>query len=124
MLSISALLASSLLARPAAAAIATVISTTTPATTYSTLAFAPIPTNPTGMASNYFQATSSATINGVVMPLDGYSVLARSGYTDLNGNVLGALLVRARARVARRRCASACCAARSGALCCAPCCAL
>jgi hypothetical protein len=36
----------------------------------------------------------SAIINGVSTPLSGYNVLARSGWADNNGNVLGRLLVR------------------------------
>ena len=112
MWSLSALVASTLLARPAAAALPPVISTTTapPTGVYSTIAFSAIPTNPPAAASNYFMATSSATINGVVTPLDGFNVLARSGYSDQNGVVLGALLVR-RCTRARRACPCACCAA-------------
>ncbi len=62
---------------------------------YSTLAFAPVATNPSGLVSNSPQMTSSATINGVATPLSGFQVLARSGWVDTNGNVLGLILVRA-----------------------------
>jgi hypothetical protein len=61
-----------------------------------TIAFNPISTNPTAMASNSFRATNGATVNGVAMPLSGYNVLARSGFIDTNGAVLGLALVRAR----------------------------
>jgi hypothetical protein len=82
-----------------------IVSATTPATTYSTLAFAPVANNPSAPVSNNPQVTNSATVNGVATPLSGFQVLARSGWTDTNGNVLGLMLVRAgvHARVLRRR---------------------
>jgi hypothetical protein len=80
-----------------------IISATTPATTISTLQFAPIVVNPSALVANSVQSTNSATINGVVTPLSGYETLARSGWVDTNGAVMGLVLVRARARVLRRR---------------------
>jgi hypothetical protein len=84
-----------------------ITSATTPATCSSsnTLAFAPVATNPSAAVSNNPQVTNSATVNGVATPLSGFQVLARSGWTDTNGNVLGLMLVRAgvHARVLRRR---------------------
>jgi hypothetical protein len=59
-----------------------------------TIAFNAISTTPTVAASNSFRATTGASINGVAVTLSGYSVLARSGFVDTNGAVLGALMVR------------------------------
>ena len=81
------------------------------ASTYSTIAFAPITTNPSVAAngvsaSNVPISTTSATINGnMVASFPGYSVLMRTGYTDTNGNILGLLIVRASCRRQRVRAA-------------------
>ena len=69
-------------------------SATTPASTYSTLSFAGVTSNPSAAVSNSNQVTSSATINGVATPLGGFQLLARTGWTDTNGVVMGRVLVR------------------------------
>ena len=74
----------------------TIISTRTPAATNNNnITFSSVVLNQSGMASNSFQVSSAATINGVTKPLSGYDVIARSGFVDSNGNILGLLLVRA-----------------------------
>jgi hypothetical protein len=59
-----------------------------------TILFNSISTQPTTAASNSFRATTGATINGAAISLSGYNVLARSGFVDTNGAVLGAVMVR------------------------------
>ncbi len=73
-----------------------IVSTTTAATTYSTIAFTAVPTNPSALVSNNPRSSPSATINGVLTPIPSWSVLASSGWVDTTGNVLGQLLVRPR----------------------------
>ncbi len=70
-------------------------SATTPAAAcYSTATFNAIGVNPSAMVANSFAVTNGVTINGVATPLSGYNVLARTGWTDTNGAVMGQLLVR------------------------------
>jgi hypothetical protein len=77
------------------AVLAQYTSATTPASgAAGTLAFNAISVNPSAMVANSFAATSGATINGVATPLSGFNVLARTGWTDTNGAVMGQLLVR------------------------------
>jgi hypothetical protein len=78
---------------------------------YSTIAFAPIITNPPvatngASISNLPLSSVQATINGnITATWPGYSVLMRTGYTDTNGNILGLLTVRAASRFGLLACA-------------------
>ena len=70
-------------------------SATTPsAACYSTAAFGAIGVNPSAAVANSFAVTKSVSINSVATPVSGYNVLARTGWVDTNGLVLGQLLVR------------------------------
>lgn len=70
-------------------------STTALPTSYSSISFGAIETNPEPSVSHNFRSTRSAVINGgVAVPIAGFRSYARSGFVDVNGAVLGELVVR------------------------------